>query len=207
MDLLGRWLKPVIVDVRQPAAEAPVFQAFEGAAAPEKAEGESVGMAEIGLMVLSMAIAIGGVLLGLLFYVKRPGLPSEWAGRLRPLYKLSFNKWYWDYLLDVKGVEAGKAVDNALWRVDQTVVDGGVNGVGWLTRFWSFLSGLFDKYVVDLAVNATGWFTKVGNVILRSFQTGFWQNYALFFTLGLFVIIMIYMSSAISAVVRGFTGR
>src|SRR5215470_6132331 len=207
IDLLGRWLKPVIVDVRQPAAEAPVFQAFEGAPAPEKAEAEGVGLAEIGLMVLSMAIAIGGVLMGLLFYVKRPSLPGEWARRLGPLYKLSSNKWYWDHLLDVKGVEAGKAVDNALWRVDQAVVDGGVNGAGWLTRFWSFLSGLFDKYVVDLAVNATGWLTKAGNVILRSFQTGFWQNYALLFTLGLFVIIMIYERSAISAVIRGFSGK
>jgi NADH-quinone oxidoreductase subunit L len=206
-DLLGRWLKPVIVDVRQPVAEAPVFQAFEGAAAPETAEAEGIGLAEVGLMVLSMAIAIGGVLLGFLFYVKRPSLPGEWSRRLGPLYKLSANKWYWDYLLDVKGVEAGKAVDNALWRVDQAVVDGGVNGAGWLTRFWSFISGLFDKYVVDVAVNATGWFTKAGNVILRSFQTGFWQNYALLFTLGLFVIILIYERSAISAVVRGFTGK
>jgi len=110
-------------------------------------------------------------------------------------------------LLDVKGVEAGKTVDNALWRVDQTVVDGGVNGAGWLTRAWSFISGLFDKYVVDLAVNATGWFTRAGSVILRSFQTGFWQNYALLFTVGLFIILLLYERSAISEVVRSFTGK
>ena len=69
-----------------------------------------------------------------------PTFRGIWAERLRPLYTLSFNKWYWDYLLDVKGVEAGKAVNNALWKVDADVVDGGVNGAGWLTRFWAKIS-------------------------------------------------------------------
>jgi NADH-quinone oxidoreductase subunit L len=210
-NLIGRWLKPVIVDVHQPthgpAAEVSVFNASEAGGAAEKPEAGGPGLAEIGLMALSVVIAVGGILLGLSFYVKRPSLPRIWAQRLGPLYKLSANKWYWDYLLDVKGVEAGKAVDNALWRVDQAVVDGGVNGAGWLARLWSFLSGLFDKYVVDLLVNATGWFTRAGSVILRSFQTGFWQNYALLFTVGLFIILLIYERSAISTVFRGFTGK
>jgi NADH:ubiquinone oxidoreductase subunit 5 (subunit L)/multisubunit Na+/H+ antiporter MnhA subunit len=202
-DLIGHWLKPVIVDVHQSAGESLLPGAgHEGAAAAEKQEAAGPDAAEYLLMLLSLGVAIGGILLGRFFYLKKPSLPRLWAERLGPLYKLSANKWYWDYLLDVKGVEAGKAIDNALWRVDQAVVDGGVNGAGWLTRLWSFLSGIFDKYVVDLAVNATGWFTKAGSVILRSFQTGFWQNYALLFTLGLFLIIIVYDRSVIPVVIR-----
>src|SRR5438552_1275151 len=77
--------------------------------------------------------------------------PKIWAARLRPLYTLSFNKWYLDWLLDVKGVETAKAINNALWTVDATVVDGGVNGAGWMTRFWAKVTGWWDKWVIDLA--------------------------------------------------------
>jgi len=208
INLIENWLRPVIVNVHQSTADSAQSEAVtEGTGVGEKSEAAAPDAMEYVLMLLSLAVAIGGILLGRFFYVKRPGLPDQWAERMRPLYKLSVNKWYWDYLLDVKGVEAGKAVDNALWRVDQVVVDGGVNGAGWLTRLWSFVSGLFDKYVVDLAVNATGWFTRAGSVILRSFQTGFWQNYALLFTLGLFIILVLYERSAIASVIRGLTGR
>ena len=142
-----------------------------------------------------------------MFYVKRPDLPKVWATKLRPLYTLSFNKWYWDWLLDVKGVEAGKAVNNALWDVDSTFVDGGVNGSAWVTRFWSTVSGWWDKWVIDLAVNATGWITRAGSFVLRTFQTGFWQNYDLLFAAGLFLILLYYVYPAISTTVKGLSGK
>ena len=148
-------------------------------------------------MALSLAIAAGGIWLGRLIYVKRTELADVWARRLRPLYTLSLNKWYWDHLLDVKGVEAGKAVNNGLWAVDAGVVDGGVNGSAWVTRLWAKISGLFDKWGIDLAVNATARVTYWSSFIFRVTQTGFWQNYALLFTLGLFIIVVIYEWSAI----------
>jgi NADH-quinone oxidoreductase subunit L len=158
-------------------------------------------------MVLSLAVAAGGIYLGRVFYVKRPDLPGVWAAKLRPLYKLSFNKWYWDWLLDVKGVEAGKALNNALFRVDAEVVDGGVNGSAWMTRLWAKVTGWWDKWVIDLAVNATGWVMRAGSFVLRTVQTGFWQNYALLFALGLFVILIYYVYPAISVTIKGLTGK
>jgi NADH:ubiquinone oxidoreductase subunit 5 (subunit L)/multisubunit Na+/H+ antiporter MnhA subunit len=158
-------------------------------------------------MLLSLAVAAGGIYLGRLFYVKRPDLPKIWAARLRPLYTLSFNKWYLDWLLDVKGVEAVKAVDDALWKVDASVVDGGVNGAGWMTRFWARVTGWWDKWVIDMAVNATGFIAKAGSYVLRTVQTGFWQNYALLFAAGLFVILLYYVYPAISTTIKGFSGK
>ena len=113
------------------------------------------------------------------------------------------NKWYLDHLLDEKGVEAGKAVNNALWSVDSAVVDGGVNGAGWLTRFWAKISGLWDKWVIDLAVNATGWIARAGSVVLRTF----WQNYVLIFALGLFVIVLFYILPSIPVTIRSLRGK
>jgi NADH-quinone oxidoreductase subunit L len=228
VNLFERWLEPVIVDVNR--APAPRFHAAEAApganpvttpgetraaesstALVEEAHGEAahegLSSTELLLMVLSLAIAVGGIYLGRLFYVKQPDLPKAWAAKLRPLYTLSFNKWYWDWLLDVKGVEAGKAVNNALWEVDSQFVDGGVNGSAWVTRFWATVSGWWDKWVIDLAVNATGWVTRAGSFILRTVQTGFWQNYALLFALGLFVILIYYVYPAISITIKSFTGK
>jgi len=217
LNMFERWLEPVIVKVHEaPAAPHAVTQAAAGAnseAASESAAGhseaghEATDPKEYLLMLLSLAIAAGGIYLGRVFYVKRPDLPKVWAAKLRPLYTLSFNKWYLDWLLDVKGVEAGKAVNNALWAVDATVVDGGVNGAGWMTRFWAKVTGWWDKWVIDLAVNATGFVTKVGSYVLRTVQTGFWQNYALLFAAGLFLILLYYVYPAISTTIKGFTGR
>ena len=223
VNVFERWLEPVIVDVhRTPATR---FHATEGAseatsasAPAERRAGEvavehgeeahgGLGVTEILLMLVSLAVAGGGIYLGRLFYVKRPDLPKVWAAKLRPLYTLSFNKWYWDYLLDVKGVEAGKALNNALWDVDSQLVDGGVNGSAWVTRFWAGVTGWWDKWVIDLAVNATGWIARAGSFVLRTVQTGFWQNYALMFAVGLFVILIYYVYPAISTTIKGFSGK
>src|SRR4030095_14006537 len=216
LNFFERWLEPVIVKVH----EAPSSQSHEGVPAPgvpssatataNSARGaahEATDPMEYVLIALSLGIAFGGIFLGRVFYVKRPDLARAWTQKLRPLYTLSFNKWYWDWLLDVKGVQAVKAVDDALWKVDAAVVDGGVNGASWLTRFWARVTGWWDKWVIDLAVNATGFVTKVGSYVLRTVQTGFWQNYALLFALGLFIILVYYVYPAISTTIKGFTGR
>jgi NADH-quinone oxidoreductase subunit L len=179
-----RWLEPVIVRVT-PAAE------------------HHASLAEYVLIALSLAVAAFGILLGWLFYVKRTELAAIWARRLAPLYTLSANKWYLDWLLDVKGVEAAKMANDALWRVDATVVDGGVNGSAWFTRLWARITGFWDKWVIDLAVNATGWVVYAGSIVLRTFQTGYWQNYALVFTLALFIIVFIYQRPVIWGTLKG----
>jgi NADH-quinone oxidoreductase subunit L len=220
INIFERWLAPVIVNVNRPPATplhaaqpapgegsvAAPAEARETEAASEPAH-EPAGSTEYLLIAISLAIAFGGMYLGWVFYVKRPDLPRVWAAKLKPLYTLSFNKWYWDDLLDVKGVQAGKALNNALWDVDSTFVDGGVNGSAWVTRFWSMVSGWWDKWVIDLAVNATGWITRAGSFVLRTVQTGFWQNYALMFAAGLFLILLYYVYPAISTTIKGFSGK
>ncbi len=184
------WLDPVIAKVGEAGAHAE----------------HHIEPIEYVLILLSLAVAIGGIYLGRLFYEKRTELADIWAAKLRPLYTLSFNKWYWDWLLDVKGVEAGKAANDALWKVDAVVVDGGVNGSAWLTRIGAAVSGWWDKWVIDLAVNATGWIARAGSVIFRAIQTGAWQNYALLFTFGLFIIVFLYERTVIYSTIKNLWG-
>jgi NADH-quinone oxidoreductase subunit L len=183
------WLDPVIAKVGDHGAH-PGFSAMEA-----------------GFMVLSIAVATVGIFLARQFYLNKPYLAEEWTKRLQPLYKLSANKWYWDYLLDVKGVEAGKAVNRGLWKVDAAVVDGSVNGAGALTKVWAKISNLWDKYVVDLLVNATGVISHSFSIVLRAFQTGFWQNYVLVFVLGMFLIFAFYLYPAISATFKAWLNK
>jgi NADH-quinone oxidoreductase subunit L len=191
-NIFTRWLSPVIVSVEQAAPHA---------------DAHHIDPIEYLLMLLSLLIAAGGIYLGRLFYLKRPDLPAIWAQKLRPLYTLSFNKWYWDYLLDVKGIQAAKSMNNALWQVDADVVDGSVNATGWLTRFWARASAWWDKWVIDLLVNATGWVTRFGSIVLRSVQTGMWYWYAIWFTGGLLLILVFYTYPAISETFKAFFGR
>ncbi|MEN8195333.1 MAG: NADH-quinone oxidoreductase subunit L, partial [Pseudomonadota bacterium] len=50
---------------------------------------------------LPIAMALGGVGLAWLMYIGRPGMAAAWAKALRPLYLLSYNKWYFDELYDL----------------------------------------------------------------------------------------------------------
>ena len=183
------WLAPVIARVEQAPAHEPI------------------SMLELGLMFLSLVVAGLGIFAGIRFYGKRPELPKQWAARLKPLYRLSFNKWYWDWLLDVKGVEAGKAINKALWRVDAGIVDGGVNGAGWMTRTGATISGWWDRWIVDGLVNATGWVARAGSAVFRTAQTGLWQNYALLFVVGLFLVFIWYLYPAIPTAIKAMMGK
>jgi NADH-quinone oxidoreductase subunit L len=215
LNFFEKWLEPVIVDVHRapshseaaPGAHSTATPAVSEASTAHAEAAHEIHPEEYLLMLLSILIAVGGIYLGRLFYLKRPDLPAAWAERMRPLYKLSLNKWYWDYLLDVKGVDAGKSLNNSLWKVDEEIVDGGVNGSAWVTRFWATVSGWWDKWVIDLAVNATGWVTRAGSIVLRTLQTGLWQNYALLFTLGLFLILAYYDYPAVVSGVKDFYVR
>ena len=76
---------------------------------------------------------------------------------------------------------------------DERVVDGGVNGAGWLTRFASQLSIWWDTWVVDGAVNLVAFTTKVASFPMRLIQTGLVQSYALLMVLGVLTFLGYYL--------------
>ena len=113
-----------------------LFLAVEGAGAADgHAEGEehSVGV-ELGLMGLSLLIAIAGIGIAYKFYVTSPeisaGLAERWAASHRTLS----NKYYVDELYGATVISGTFASARGLWTVDRKVVDGAVNGTGHLVR-------------------------------------------------------------------------
>lgn len=147
------------------------------------------GGLDIVLAILSLICSSIGIYLAHYIYVKNPELANIWADKLKPLYQLSINKWYWDDLLDNKLVAQIKRLNGLLAEGEHHVLDAIPNGSALVTRGVSILSGAMDRYGVDLVVNLTGLTTRAGSLIVRSFHTGFLNNYALFMILGIILII------------------
>jgi NADH-quinone oxidoreductase subunit L len=148
---------------------------------------------EIGLMVFSVLIALLGVGLAWKFYVTSPEISDQLAQQFAGPHQLLSNKYYVDELYNSTFIAGTMASGRGLWQVDKTVVDGAVNGTGWVTMFAAWLSGLSDRTVVDGAVNAVGWTTTEASYWFRRFQTGLVQNYALLMLVGVFLFVGVYL--------------
>ncbi len=137
------------------------------------------------LMALSVAIAVIGIAVARYFYHKRPEIPDAIAARFKPLHTLLYNKWYVDEIYDflfINGMCKGGGA--ALARFDQKVVDGGVNGAGWLTRFTSRVSIWWDTWIIDGAVRLGSFTVKLLSYPVCILQTGRVQAYALCIVVG-----------------------
>jgi NADH-quinone oxidoreductase subunit L len=148
---------------------------------------------ELGLMGFSVLIAAIGIGLAWKVYVTSPAiserLASQWGGAHRTLS----NKYYVDELYNGTIVAGTMASGRSLWTFDRRVVDGAVNGSGWLTLFSSWVSGLTDLHVVDGLVNVVGWSAQESSYWFRRLQTGLVQNYALLMLFGIFAFVSIYL--------------
>ena len=78
------------------------------------------------VILLSTAAAVGGILLGWLFYGKKSISAPKIAAAIPWLYQLSYRKFYIDELYQVAIVLPLKAIGYALDRFDEYVVDGAV---------------------------------------------------------------------------------
>jgi len=83
-----------------------------------------------------LVVAIFGISLAALFYLKAKTLPNKLATTFAPLHRFLLNKWYFDELYDLVFVRGSKMLGMFLWRiVDVIVVDGlGPNGLARLTQ-------------------------------------------------------------------------
>jgi NADH-quinone oxidoreductase subunit L len=148
---------------------------------------------ELGLMALSVVIAVFGIGLAWQMYVRAPGAATAVAARVPNLYHLLKHKYFVDEVYDATAVAGTLGAAKVSWRFDQWVVDGFVNASGWLTRAAAWLSGLADKHGVDGMVNATGnslWEASFG---YRRLQTGLVQNYALMMVIGVAALVGAYL--------------
>jgi NADH-quinone oxidoreductase subunit L len=160
---------------------------------PQSEEAHVSRSVEIGLMAFSLIVAITGIAIAYKFYVTSPEISENLAERFAGAHRTLSNKYYVDELYGATLIAGTWAAARSLWTVDRTVVDGAVNGTGWLTVISSWFSGLTDKTVVDGLVNLVGWIVQEASQGFRRLQTGLVQNYAMVMLLGIFLFVTAYL--------------
>ena len=141
---------------------------------------------EYALMGLSVALAAAGIFYAYRRYWTGPTRDAALAGSRA--YRTLLNKYYVDEIYDATAVSGTVRGGEGLYRFDQKVVDGAVNGSASLTRLSGDLSDLSDQNLVDRAVNLVAEILAAASTRFRRLQTGLFQNYAL---LMLFAVVLL----------------
>jgi NADH-quinone oxidoreductase subunit L len=131
------------------------------------------------VMACSIAVAVLGITLAGVIYLKQQHWATATAKTFPVLYRLSFNKFYFDELYSTYVIKPFNAIGRGLFGFDETVIDGTVNGAGRATMFLSEIKNWIDKYIVDGVVNFMGTAVHFLNSITKRIQTGLVQNYLL----------------------------
>jgi NAD(P)H-quinone oxidoreductase subunit 5 len=90
----------------------------------------------------SVGIALIGITLASLMYLKGKIDVKAIAAKIQPLYQLSRNKWYFDEIYDFLFVRGSRRLARQVMEVDYRVVDGAVN----LTGLIAVITGEGLKY-------------------------------------------------------------
>ncbi|MCS7280583.1 MAG: NADH-quinone oxidoreductase subunit L [Desulfobacterota bacterium] len=115
---------------------------------------------EIGLMVLSVIVALIGIYVAYTYYLKKPELSEDFAKRHQTLYKTIHNKYYVDevygYLFVRNLLRLGTFLKNF---IDEAIIDGIVNGLGYILRGLGSLlrflqSGYVQAYAFSMIIGA-----------------------------------------------------
>jgi len=116
------------------------------------------------LILISTAVALLGIFIAYLFYIRDTSLPHALVRRFPRLYRLLYNKYYVDEIYNA--VIVNPLLEGSDWiygHFDVKVIDGAANGAADTTGFLS------------------RWFSR--------FQTGWLKDYALIFLLGVIILL------------------
>jgi NADH-quinone oxidoreductase subunit L len=124
------------------------------------------------LLLIGAGVGTAGIWMAHRWYVGDPDAPRRFVERipfgLGPgMYAASVNKYYVDDLYQLVFARGGVLIGNALWWFDAKVIDGAVNGAGWVAQ-------------------------RSGG-LLRKAQTGRVENYGLGMAAGLVLVLVAYL--------------
>jgi NADH-quinone oxidoreductase subunit L len=123
----------------------------------------SDGLIAFGLIV-GAVLSIGGIALAYRIWVQKPGTSEAIRLRLKPLYTLFVNKWWFDEIIDAVFVHPARRLGGfAQSVVERLFIDGGVTG------------------------GATG-AARAGSAAVRALQTGFLRYYAALIVIGMVAV-------------------
>ena len=123
----------------------------------------SDGLTIFGLTIGSI-IALTGIGLAYLIWVKHPGTSERIRLRVKPLYTFSFNKWYFEQAIDFLIVRPAKRA-------------GGIAG------------SVIERGFIDKGITGgTSGAVRAGSAAVRAVQTGFLRYYAALIVVGMIAV-------------------
>jgi len=167
LSILGGFIGVPAVLGGSPSLEhwlGPVLEHGEETVAARHFGGEHSHSLEIGLMAVSVGIALLGIFLAWRFYKSRTTLQRDEA-KLGFAYRAAVNKFYVDELYDNTIVQPTYKVSN------------------------SFLYKVMDVKIIDGFVNGLAEAVESGSNVIRKIQTGFVQNYAVMIVVGVLCLV------------------
>jgi len=195
-----KFLEPVF------AKEAVVLEK-EGAAA-QVAAGEKYVEHTDPLEYLLMFASVGAAALG--WFLAQRAYKIADKGYKEPIneisprfYKTLLRKWYVDEFYDwfvtgrakLGGLRLGTlGLGEASSKFDAVVIDGTVNGAGWITRLTANISVWWDKWIIDgIGVNGLAILARLASYPVRLLEWGLVQWYALVMVAGLVCFVFYYV--------------
>ncbi len=114
-------------------------------------------------------LALSGIALAWLFYIKFPALPGLFATRLSLVYTILVKKYGFDELYQTVFAGGSRAIGKVFWQIgDVTIIDG---------------------FFVNGSARVVGWCSALA----RNVQTGFVYHYAFAMIIGLLVLMTWYL--------------
>ncbi len=200
--VLSKWVKPPTLSTPESSRYSFMVEAPKEESATKQNEEvtfsheytHAMHSAHVPTIFLSGFVAGLGILFAFLFYQWKKLDADKLAAKIKPLYNLSFNKWYFDEFYNTVFVGGTLAFSNFLRWFDNTIIDGIVNGSATLTRGLSKVSGKFDSGVVDGLVNFMAYFSGFIGLLFRKFQTGKVQTYIVLVIFSLLILLFLFKS-------------
>lgn len=153
---------------------------------------EALHHAHYPTLFTSASLALLGILFAFILYQWKLLDPNKFAEKLKPIYKLSYNKWYFDEIYYASFVAGTIGLSKLIALFDNKFIDGIVNGSASFTKNFSAFTGKFDNIVVDGFVNMIAYISGMFGLFFRRFQTGKVQTYILFVVFSLIILLYIF---------------
>ena len=143
-------------------------------------------------MIMSIIMVIIGIGGAWWVYHQKKIDPAKIQKRMSGAYTVLQGQYFFDEFY------AATVYRGTLWfawlmaKFDSVVIDGIVNGTGYLTRMIAWFSGSIDRYLVDGAVNGVATVLQGAGEGFRRIQTGRVQTYLTYVSASVLVLILIY---------------
>jgi NADH-quinone oxidoreductase subunit L len=147
--------------------------------------------AHVRAMIMSIVMVVLGITGAWWVYHRRKVDTIGLMNRLNGPYTVLQKQYYFDELYAATVYRATLWWAGVCAGFDRIVIDGIVNGTGYLTRMVSWMSGTIDKYIVDGAVNGVAAVFQGAGEGFRRIQTGRVQTYLVYASASVLILVLV----------------